>query len=82
LFRNQIVSLGIEKNGGRLFRRPKLTLSCSAKWKEGISLNGKRDVSNIASQKSGIASFRAVKNKCEETSFLTVEVLLLLSIFC
>jgi hypothetical protein len=25
----------IEKNGSRLFRRPKLTLSCSAKGKEG-----------------------------------------------
>jgi hypothetical protein len=25
----------IEKNGGRLFRRPKLTLSCSAEGKEG-----------------------------------------------
>jgi hypothetical protein len=35
LFRNQTVSLGIEKNGGRLFRRPKLTLSCSAEGKEG-----------------------------------------------
>jgi hypothetical protein len=41
LFRNQTVSLGIEKNGGRFFRRPKLTLSCSAEGrkegrKEGI----------------------------------------------
>jgi hypothetical protein len=35
LFSNQTVSLGIEKNGGRLFRRPKLTLSCSAEGKEG-----------------------------------------------
>jgi hypothetical protein len=35
LFRNQTVSLGIEKNGGRSFRRPKLTLSCSAEGKEG-----------------------------------------------
>jgi hypothetical protein len=35
LFRNQTVSLGIEKNGSRLFRRPKLTLSCSAEGKEG-----------------------------------------------
>jgi hypothetical protein len=35
LFRNQTVSLGIEKNGGRLSRRPKLTLSCSAEGKEG-----------------------------------------------
>jgi hypothetical protein len=35
LFRNQIISLGIEKNGGRLFRRPKLTLSCRAERKEG-----------------------------------------------
>jgi hypothetical protein len=35
LFRNQTVSLEIEKNGGRLFRRPKLTLSCSAEGKEG-----------------------------------------------
>jgi hypothetical protein len=34
LLRNQTVSLGIEKNGGRLFRRPKLTLSCSAEGKE------------------------------------------------
>jgi hypothetical protein len=25
----------IEKNGGRWFRRPKLTLSCSAEGKEG-----------------------------------------------
>jgi hypothetical protein len=35
LFRNQTDSLGIEKNGGRLFRSPKLTLSCSAEGKEG-----------------------------------------------
>jgi hypothetical protein len=35
LFRNQTVSLRIEKNGGRLFRRPKLTLSSSAEGKEG-----------------------------------------------
>jgi hypothetical protein len=35
LFRNWTVSLGIEKNGGRLFRGPKLTLSCSAEGKEG-----------------------------------------------
>jgi hypothetical protein len=35
LFRNQTVSLGIENNGGRLFRRPKFTLSCSAEGKEG-----------------------------------------------
>jgi hypothetical protein len=35
LFRSQTVSLEIEKNGGRLFRRPKLTLSCSAEGKEG-----------------------------------------------
>jgi hypothetical protein len=35
LFRNQTVSLGIEKNGDRLFRRPKLTLSSSAEGKEG-----------------------------------------------
>jgi hypothetical protein len=35
MFRNQRVSLGIEKNEGRLFRRPKLTLSCSAERKEG-----------------------------------------------
>jgi hypothetical protein len=34
LFRNQIISLGIEKNGGRVFRRLKLTLSCSAEGKE------------------------------------------------
>jgi hypothetical protein len=34
LFRNQTISLGIEKNGGRLFRRLKLTLSCSAEGKE------------------------------------------------
>jgi hypothetical protein len=34
LFRNQTVSLGIEKNGGRLFGRPKLTLSCSAEGKK------------------------------------------------
>jgi hypothetical protein len=33
LFRNQTVSLRIEKNGGRLFRRPKLTLSCSTEGK-------------------------------------------------
>jgi hypothetical protein len=37
LFRNQTVSLGIEKNGGRLFRRPKLTPSCSAEGKEGMN---------------------------------------------
>jgi hypothetical protein len=36
LFRNQTVSLGIEKNGGRLFRRPKLTLSCSAEGGSGM----------------------------------------------
>jgi hypothetical protein len=35
LFGNQTVSLGIEKTGGRLFRRPKLTLSCSAEGKKG-----------------------------------------------
>jgi hypothetical protein len=35
LFRNQAVGLRIEKNEGRLFRRPKLTLSCSAEGKEG-----------------------------------------------
>jgi hypothetical protein len=34
LFRNQTVSLRIEKNGGRLFKRPKLTLSCGAEGKE------------------------------------------------
>jgi hypothetical protein len=28
--------MDVEKNGGRLFRRPKLTLSCSAEGKEGI----------------------------------------------
>jgi hypothetical protein len=27
------------KNGGRLFRRPKLTLSCSAEGKEGMKVN-------------------------------------------
>jgi hypothetical protein len=27
--------MDIEKNGGRLFRRAKLTLSCSAEGKEG-----------------------------------------------
>jgi hypothetical protein len=41
LFRNQTVGLGIEKNGGGLFRRPKLTLSSSAEEKEG------RNVENI-----------------------------------
>jgi hypothetical protein len=35
LFRNQTVSLGIEKDGGRLFRRPKFTLSCRAEGKKG-----------------------------------------------
>jgi hypothetical protein len=35
LFRNKTVSFGIEKNGSKLFRRPKLTLSCSAEGKEG-----------------------------------------------
>jgi hypothetical protein len=39
LFRNHIISLGLideqQKNGGRLFRRLKLTLSCSAEGKEG-----------------------------------------------
>jgi hypothetical protein len=34
VFRNQTVSLGIENNRGRLFRRPKLTLSCSAEVRE------------------------------------------------
>jgi hypothetical protein len=34
LFRNQIISLGIEKNGSRLFRRSKLTLNCSAEGKK------------------------------------------------
>jgi hypothetical protein len=38
LFRNQTVSLGIEKNGGRLFRRPKLTLSCSAEGKKELTV--------------------------------------------
>jgi hypothetical protein len=27
--------MDVEKNGGRLFRRPKLALSCSAEGKEG-----------------------------------------------
>jgi hypothetical protein len=27
--------MDVEKTGGRLFRRPKLTLSCSAEGKEG-----------------------------------------------
>jgi hypothetical protein len=27
--------MDVEKNGGSLFRRPKLTLSCSAEGKEG-----------------------------------------------
>jgi hypothetical protein len=36
LFRNQIISLGIEKNGGILFRRLNFTLSCSAEGKEGL----------------------------------------------
>jgi hypothetical protein len=27
--------MDVENNGGRLFRRPKLTLSCSAEGKEG-----------------------------------------------
>jgi hypothetical protein len=27
--------MDVEKNGGRLFRKPKLTLSCSADGKEG-----------------------------------------------
>jgi hypothetical protein len=39
LFRNQTVSLVIGKNGGRLFRRPKLTLSCRGEGKEGILKN-------------------------------------------
>jgi hypothetical protein len=30
--------MDVEKNGGRLFRRPKLTLSCSAEGKEGKGL--------------------------------------------
>jgi hypothetical protein len=34
LFRNQTISLGIEKNGIRMFRGPKLTLSCSAEGKK------------------------------------------------
>jgi hypothetical protein len=38
LFRNQRVSLEIEKNEGRLFRSPKLALSCSAEGKEGINV--------------------------------------------
>jgi hypothetical protein len=37
LFRNQTFSLEIEKNGGRLFRRPKLTLNCSAEEMEGMN---------------------------------------------
>jgi hypothetical protein len=35
LFRNQTISLGTEKKGGRLFRRPQLTLSCRAEGNEG-----------------------------------------------
>jgi hypothetical protein len=27
--------MDVEKNGGRFFRKPKLTLSCSAEGKEG-----------------------------------------------
>jgi hypothetical protein len=38
LFRNQTVSLG-----GRLFRRPKLTLSCSAEGQEGCILYKKEN---------------------------------------
>jgi hypothetical protein len=38
LFRNQSASDG-RKNGGRLFRKPKLTLSCSAEGKEGRIIN-------------------------------------------
>jgi hypothetical protein len=30
--------MDVEKNGGRLFRRPKLTLSCSAKGKGDFSI--------------------------------------------
>jgi hypothetical protein len=39
LFRNQTVSLGIEKNVGRLFRRPELPLNCRAEGKEGREYN-------------------------------------------
>jgi hypothetical protein len=33
--------MDVEKNGGRLFRRPKLTLSCSAEGKEEIYYTSK-----------------------------------------
>jgi hypothetical protein len=33
------------RNGGRLFRRPKLTLSCSAEGKEGINIQYNHSVS-------------------------------------
>jgi hypothetical protein len=34
--------MDVEKNGGRLFRRPKFTLSCNAERKEGMPLGGSR----------------------------------------
>jgi hypothetical protein len=37
-YRQLLLLLLIEKNGGGLFRRPKLTLSCSAEGKEGLLL--------------------------------------------
>jgi hypothetical protein len=37
----------IEKNGGRLFRRPKLTLSCSAEEKEGRNFKPKAGGSTL-----------------------------------
>jgi hypothetical protein len=47
LLRNQIISLGIEKNGSRSFRRPKFALSCSAEGKEGSVTDEKGNYSGI-----------------------------------
>jgi hypothetical protein len=42
--------MDVEKNGGRLFRRPKLTLSCSAEGKEG-RMRGVRPIRNITNER-------------------------------
>jgi hypothetical protein len=39
----------IEENGGRLFRRPKLTLSCSAEGKEGRNIRIRSYVEKVDS---------------------------------
>jgi hypothetical protein len=50
-------SLEIEKNGGRLFRRPKLTLTCSAEGKE------RRKTADTSDRNSKKSSFQTGRTK-------------------